>query len=292
MNRICLAGLALAWLGAGLARAGDKSSIMIGMSETGLADATDSVDVLKERLATLMKEFTGLGGKLQVEKSVWNVVRLLEEKKLQLGIFEGAEFAWAQAKNPKLKPFMIAISDLKDPDRTHGRAILVVRADAPIKGLADLKGKVVSYNKKNKDHVRVFTEKRIGDKKAYFKTIVESKNAETGLDELLEGKVDAVLTDKLSADFYRFLKPGAYRKMRVAESSEAFPAGCVAYLEGDVDAKTLERIQKGLFKANKSERGQDLMSSWNIAAFESVPRDYQADLDLIRKAYPDERPSK
>jgi ABC-type phosphate/phosphonate transport system substrate-binding protein len=273
------------------ALAGDvKQPILIGMPETMVVDAADAVDILKDKLATLMKEFTGLEGKLEIEKGAFDLARMLEDKKLHLGVFQGIEFAWVQKKHPKLKPFMVAISDAKDAkDKRYLRALLVVRDDAPVKGFADLKGKVLSFPKKSKDHVRVFLQKNIGDATAatFFKATVRSASAEAALDELLNGKLDGVVADKSTVDFYRFLKPGAFRKLRVVQTSEDFPVGVVAYLEGgDLDAKTLDRIEKGMLKANKSERGQDLMGSWGIAAFEPVFSDFQRDLDAILKAYP------
>jgi len=280
-QRIVLAGivLAAAFSAGAPAPAGDvKEPILIGMPETMIVDSADAVDVLKERLTTLMKEFTGLQGKLEIEKGPFEMAKKLEDKQLHLGSFQGIEFAWVQKKHPKLKMFMVSLIDTNDADKAHQYVQLLVRDKAPEKSFADLKGKTLAYPKKSKEHVRVFLQKNIGDAPpaTFFKAVVTSASVEGSLDELVNEKLDAVVADKTAVDFYKSLKPGAFRKLRVVQTSEAFPVGVVAYLEGGMDAKTLERIEKGLLKANKSERGQDLMGSWGIAAFQPVPADLPA----------------
>ncbi|MFO0964160.1 MAG: PhnD/SsuA/transferrin family substrate-binding protein [Gemmataceae bacterium] len=265
---------------------GVKAPLLIGMPQSMLVDSGDAVDVVEEKLAKLMKEFTGLDGKLHIEKGPFELARQLEDKKVQLGVFQGIEFAWVQKKHPQLKPFMVAISDIKDKDKEHLRVLLIVREDSKAKDFGDLKGQTLSFPKKSKEHVRAYLTRNVPQAEKYFKAVVHSASVESGLDELVASKCDAIVADKTAVDFYRFLKPGAFRKLKVIQTSEPFPVGVVAYLQGALDAKTLERIEKGMLKANTSERGQDLMGTWGIAAFEEVFKSFEADLEATRKLYP------
>jgi ABC-type phosphate/phosphonate transport system substrate-binding protein len=100
------------------------------------------------------------------------------------------------------------------------------------------------------------------------------------------GKVDAVVADKTAVAFYQRIKPGNFSRLQALEMSEPFPASLVAYREGALSEDLINTLRKGLLKANKNDRGQDLMATWNITSFEPVPADYQKSLEEIVKAYP------
>jgi hypothetical protein len=55
---------------------------------------------------------------------------------------------------------------------------------------------------------------------------------------------------------------------------------------GVVDKTTLTQIRDGLTQAHKSAEGKMLMMLWNLKGFAEVPKDYDAQLDRIYKAYP------
>jgi len=260
--------------------------LIIGMAETMLRDVNVSErDILGERVTALVKEFTGLTGKLKIEAGAAEVARQLDAKEVQLGVMQGVEFAWMQKKHPKLKAFMVAPSDARE--NRHLYALLLVRKAGGAKSIADLKGKNIAYPKRSKEHLRLFTEKRTGgEPTAFFKSRDTTMSTENALDALVEGKVDAVIADRNAAEFYRRIKPGAYAKLTVAEKSEAFPISVLVYSDGAVAKKILDRFRSGMRKANTSDRGQDLMADWGIVSFNPVAATYQQDLEAIRKTYP------
>lgn len=269
-----------------LAQAGEpgvKSPILIGMAETMLVDIAESErDILKKTISDLMKEFTGLQGELTIEKSIDDLASKLESKKLHLGVFQGVEFAWVQKKHPGLKPLMVSTSDEKEKRFLYAQVL--VRKDSGIKDFEGLKGKSVAFPQKTREHVRIFVDRNGG--KESFKAITV-KSVETALDMLLTEKVNAVVADKNGVDFYaQRIRPGAFKTLDVVRTSEPFPAGVLVYNEGGLNEKTLARVQKGLRKANSSDRGQELMQKWGIVSFDAVPGEYQSDLDAILKAYP------
>lgn len=284
MALLALFGMAGPPLGAG--ELGTTTPIHVGMPETMVADLAESqVEILEKKFALLMKEFTGLKGQLHVGDGPFDVASRLDEGQLQLAIFQGVEFAWVRAKYPTFQPLMIALS-------THPKieVLILTRKEGGAEGFAGLKGKRIALPKKSKEPARLFLEnvsaKAGGDLKSFFKEITSPPNPEKALDDLVAGKVDAVVADKVAVEFYQRIKPGVFGRLKVLQTSEPFPPGVIAYKKGALSDALLDRFKKGMLKANKSERGQDLMANWNITSFEPVPADYARDLEAILKSYP------
>lgn len=262
---------------------GTATPIRVGMADSMVADVAESqIDVLERKFATLMTEFTGLKGQLEVGGGPFDLANKLASGKVQLAVFQGVELAWVREKHPKFIPFMVALS-------THPKieVQILTRKDAGIDSAAGLKGKVFALPQKSKEHTHLFLEKlTAADPKSFFKEVASPASPEKALDDLVASKVDGVVADKVAVEFYKRIKPGAFGQLKVVQTSEPFPAGVVVYQEGTLTDALLNRFRAGMLKANKSERGQDLMATWNITSFESVPADYAAQLETIRKAYP------
>ena len=263
-------------------------SVQIGMAQTMFVDVPQPlVDILTYPFAGLMKEFTGLDGKLAVGGDCYGLAQKLKDGKVELAVFQGIEFAWVQSHYPEIKPLMIACYNHK-----HLHAYLVVNKDGPVNNFADLRGKEVAVPMRSKQHIRLFLNKGCAgcgsaSAKQHCKNIQTPANPETTLDDLVAGKIDAAVIDKVGLDFYQFLKPGDFGRLKIVESSEAFPAAVVAYREGSIDETLLNRFKTGMIQANQSQRGRDMMHLFKITAFEPIPEDYQQTLDDIVKAYPE-----
>lgn len=261
--------------------------VQIAMAQTMVVDVPQPiVDLLGYPFGALTKEFTGLKGTLKIGGSPYEVAQKLEEGKVHFAVFQGVEFAWVQSKHPNLKPLMVALYQYEQL-QVH----LLVRKDSSIEGFADLRNKDVAYPRKSKEHCRVFMERscnECGDcePKSYFGNLCQPGSVETALDQLAEGKCHAVIGDKADVEFFKRIKPGVFAQLKVVKSSEAFPSAVIAYCEGQVDAKTLEQFRNGMIRANKSERGRDMMGMWRITSFEIIPENYQQNLEDILRCYP------
>jgi ABC-type phosphate/phosphonate transport system substrate-binding protein len=266
---------------------GVKEPVRVGMAETMVVDVAKSeIGVLQERFATLMKEFTGLNGQLEIGGGAFDLAKKLEAGKVQLAIFQGLEFAWVRSKHADFEPFMVALNQHKN---IHAQ--IIVRKDGGVDDGGALKGKMVALPKKTKLHARLFLDKVIAkaggkDAKSYFKEIVSPDYPAMALDALVAGKVDAVLADKVAVDHFESQKPGQFAKLKVLERSEPFPPAVVVYRRGTLDEALLDRFKKGMLRASKSERGQDLMAAWAITSFEVVPEDFLRTVEVIGKSYP------
>lgn len=231
----------------------------------------------------MVKEFTGLSGELKVGGDAFEVGKKLEDKQLDLAVFHGFEFGWARQKYPQLRALTIAVSKHR---QVH--ALLVVRADSNFKSIADLRGTDIGLPRKSKEHCRLFLDRTLagGNAKGFFKDIVVSRNVDDALDDILRGKLQAVVTDDMSLEDYEDFKPGCFARLKVIKQSEPFPPAVVVYREGALDADTLKRFRDGMISANQSPRGRDMMSLFKMTGFEPVPDDFNQQIAAIIRHYP------
>lgn len=289
--RHCLAavacGLAFLLLGIAPATSQTKQPIRVGMVKTLFTDIpTPIVQLITAPFGSLVKEFTGLDGQMVIGGNALELAKDLQEAKVNLAVFHGIEFGWAQQKYPNLRPLMIAINE-----HQLLQAHLLIRKESTAKSFADLKGKELAIPLRTKDHCRLFLEKNAVQEarcccRDFFGKTVTPLNVETAIDDLCLGKFDCTVVDTVSMDFYSDLKPGWFSRLRVVAASEMFPPAVVAYRQGSIDEASLKQFQDGMQAANKSRRGREMMGMFKISAFEPVPADYNQRVANILKVYP------
>jgi ABC-type phosphate/phosphonate transport system substrate-binding protein len=279
-----LAGLDLARPAQGMKT---TEPVRIGMVGTLFNDIPPAlIDFAGGPFKMLMKEFTGLDGQLIVGGDAFEVGKKLMDKKLDLAVFHGFEFGWARQRHPELRPLTIAVSKHRV---VH--AFLVVRADSDIKTLSELKGKNVGFPRKSKEHCRQFMERGCLEcgqcnAKTFFGQVQTPANVDDALDDILRGKLHAVITDGLSLEEYEQIKPGCHARLKTIKQSEPFPPAVIAYCDGALDAVTLQKFRDGMISANLAPRGRDMMSIFKMTAFETVPVTYDQMVADILRHYP------
>jgi len=243
------------------------------------------IEMAKQPFYNLMKAQTGLTGELVLGGDALHVGQQLEKKNLQLAVFHGVEFAWAQERYPNLRPLVIAINRHRNV-----YAQVMVRNDTTFTQFADLKDKKVSLPRGSREHCHLFLQKlckQAGSTPAtFFAQTVAHANPEDALDDVLRGKVQAAIVDSVALECYAQVKSGCRARLKVLKQSELFPAVVIAYRQGSLDASTIEVFRKGMLSANKSASGRDLLAMWKLTGFEAIPNDFQQTLDNIRQAYP------
>jgi ABC-type phosphate/phosphonate transport system substrate-binding protein len=280
-----MAGLATA-APAAQGEAGSGDTVRIGLVQTLFRDVPmPLVQMLMGPFRSLMRDQTGLEGELVTVKDALTLGRQLREDKMQLGVFHGLEFGWAREKYPDLRPLCIAINRHRE---LH--AFFMVREDSTVKQLTDLKGKVVALPFRSREHCRLFLQKQCAgegqEPDHFFAKVVVSPHVEAALDDVLRGKVQAAVVDGVALDCYHNVKPGCHARLKMCLQSEVFPPAVVAYRQGALDQETLNRFKNGMITANQNERGRELMTMWQLTAFEAIPADFDQTLANILKAYP------
>lgn len=278
---LCLTGLVEAQ------QAGAGKGLRIGTSGTLFQDADPKDDSVLDTLKTFIKNETGFDNEI-LQQAGWNeLAAKLSDGKLDLGVFPGHEFAWAQEKHAKLEPLAISVNKY----RTRW-AHVIVRPDSSAKGFADLKGQALSLPHVGQSHLKLFVERQVQANGAakteeFFGKIVTPDNFEDALDDVVDGAVSAALVDRVGLENYQRRKPGRARQLKELMKSPPFPPTVIAYTKsGGLDDDTLKRFRDGLIQAKNKEKGQKLLSFFKLTGFEEVPSDFAAILAESRKNFP------
>jgi ABC-type phosphate/phosphonate transport system substrate-binding protein len=232
-----------------------------------------------------MEQSTGITGEMKLTGDHNLLAQQVKDGKIHLAVFHGFEYGWARQLNPDLRPLVIAVSHHKT---LH--AHLVVRKDSPYECCADLKGKILALPSGSREHCHLYLERRCPgngiEPKKFFARITKPDDHTDALDDLVEGKVDAVIVDRVGLDDYQKNKRARSERLRVLHQSETFPAAVIVYQTGQLSESVLKKFRDGLVSANKTERGRDLLRLCKITGFDEVPPEYETLLNEIVKAYP------
>jgi ABC-type phosphate/phosphonate transport system substrate-binding protein len=236
-------------------------------------------------LKSFIKSETGFDNEIIQQKDYEELVQKMASGQLHLGVFQGFEFAWAQAENAKLQPLALAV------DVYHYRyAYLMVRRDSKSADFAALQGQSLSLPQVGQRHLRLLVERLSQNNgktlEAFFSKIATPETIEDALDDVVEGVVQAAVVDKVGLEAYKRRKPGRFAQLRELEHSQAFPPPLVAYYDEVVDQQIRQRFQQGLLTANRKEKGQRLLNLFKLTGFEAPPKDFSQVLAETRKAYP------
>ncbi len=241
------------------------------------------VQAVSKPFKDLIFKQTGFSGDVDLCPDALGLIEKLKEKKLQIGVFHGHEFAWAQKKCPDLIPIVVTI-----PPGGKAQSMIVVGVDSKAKSVADLADEPITLPRGTKAYSLAFLEKaRTGLPKGVAKPVTKiGMNTEDLLNGVVAGEVAAALVDASTLDGYKALQPGAFKQLRILLLSEQFPPAVVAYRKGSLSEEDAQKIRTGLSTANTTASGKLLMTLWNLKGLEEPPVDYQDKLDAILKAYP------
>jgi ABC-type phosphate/phosphonate transport system substrate-binding protein len=285
--------LGFVFMVSGSARAGDKqpkadpSPIHIAVVDSFFRDIPEPlVRPLIEPFRLLMVSQTGMDGEVVLPKEAVQLARDLAEEKIHVALFHGFEYAWAKQKYPDLQPLMIAVHQQRQL-----QVFLMVRQDSPIRGIADLQGKSAALPCFCQEHCWIYMERACRDAsqvdpKNFFAPLTHPANAEVGLDDLADGKVQAVIVDNVALDAYKERKPARFAKLKSVQKSEDFPSAVIAYRGGTLTSATVKLFQESLIGGQKTALGRQLLTLWKLSSLERVPGNFDEELAKILKAYP------
>jgi ABC-type phosphate/phosphonate transport system substrate-binding protein len=260
--------------------------IRVGLIGTLFRNMPEPVmQVAMRPFKSLLEDHTGMTGELVAGGDANYLAALLKEGKVQFGVFHGVEFAWARQNNPALRPLIVAVNG-----RPAMHAVVLVPEESKAATCADLKGKAVGLPADSREHCRLFFDRRCAAPGCcpdqFFGRVLAPRDVGEALDDLVDGKTDALVVDGLTLEAYRKLKPGRAARLRTLLRSEAFPAAVVAYHPGALSEDLLTRFRDGLLAAGSTRRGRRLLAMCRITAFQAVPDNYDEMLKDIAKAYP------
>jgi len=268
------------------ARGDNRSLVFIGIPQNLFRDFPKAtVEALMPTFTKLMESQTGMKGKVILLSGPDEVRRHLVDNKVQLAVFHGFEFAWAQVQHDDLKPLVVVIKQ-----GTKLQAQVIVAKESNIEKLEDLRGQSVCIPRGTPEHCRLFLSRRtrrIGQRmEQFFSNCATAPHVAAALDDVACGKVKATVVDSSAWENYQWMNPAKAAKLRPLIHSEPFPTGVIAYKEGVLPESELQRYRNGLVTAHSRPEGMQLMMLWKMKRFDVAPPDFQQTLAEIVKAYP------
>jgi ABC-type phosphate/phosphonate transport system substrate-binding protein len=259
--------------------------LRIGTSGTLTGPPGSREEAAMKTLREFIKEETGLDNDILRQKNWQELTEKLANGELNLGVYQGFEFAWAVAKQPKLRPLAIAVNVYRYPV-----AYVVTRRDGKAVAFADLKGHSLAIPATGQTFLRLFVDRQSEasghQADRFFSQITEPDNVEDALDAAVDGKVQAVAVDRAALESYKQRKPGRFKRLKEVAHSQPFPPPVVVWYDAALDQSTLNRFKDGLLGAASKEKGQTLLTLFRLTRFESVPADFDRVLAETRQTYP------
>lgn len=264
---------------------GKAKNLSIGLPKTlfrGLPDG--ALKLANTPFKSLILDQTGMPGNVTNPIDAMEMAKQLDDRELQLGVFHGFEFAWAQSRYPNLEPLVVAVPNVRET-----QVYLVVSGKSTLTSPADLCTKTVGIPAESKDHVLVYWDRLLendlgGRGRCQVRKCVSAKDA---LYDVLDNLIQATIVD--SASFLSFAAdcPGAAKRLKVLHKSEVFPPAVIAYRKDYLDAETLKRCRDGLNGAARNPKATFMLNLVKLQGFESMPKNYEVQLKRSLELYPD-----
>jgi ABC-type phosphate/phosphonate transport system substrate-binding protein len=260
--------------------------LKIGVAGNMTADGVDKKkdEGAQTTLRDFIKEETGLKNEIVKEKDWETLLTKMASGELHIGVFQGYEYAYAQAQDAKLKPLALAINVHRYP------VISIVGKKDKVKDFAGLKGQTIAIPANGPRTSRMFVNhlsQASGQPAAkYFSKIINQENVEDALDDVVDGAVQAAAVDQAALDAYKRRKPGRFNQLQEIAKSNPLPPVIIAYYDDVLPAETLKKFSDGLLGAQTKDKGQTLLTLFRLTAFETVPEDFGKVLADTRKTYP------
>lgn len=247
MKKFLLAILVLGLVGLFVAGCGstEKKKIVVGLDDNfppmGFRDDKNNivgfdVDMAKEASKRL-------GAEIEFKPIDWNSKEVeLNSKRVDV-LWNGLTITEKRKENIAFtKPYM------------ENRQIIVVNANSPIKGKADLAGKVIGVQEGSSSVDAV--EKEEATLKS-FKDLKKYSDNVAALMDLKNGRLDAVVVDEIVGRYYISKKPGEYVILADNFGSEEYGVG----LRKD-DKELLNKLQKALDDMKKDGTSAKISKQW------------------------------
>jgi ABC-type phosphate/phosphonate transport system substrate-binding protein len=266
-------------------RAQEKKIDVLRIGTSGTLSTDKKEESALETLKAFIKEETGFDNEIVRQKDWRGLTDKMSKGELHLGVFQGYEFAWAQEKQPELKPLALAVNVYRYPV-----AYVVTQRDNAVKDFDGLQGQSISIPSGGQRFLRLYVERQCqtrGKKpEEFFAKVTAPDNTEDAVDDVVDGGVQATVVDRAALEAYKRRKPGRFKKLKEVAHSQPFPPPLVAYYGNVLDEGTRERFRQGLLDAANKDKGQTMLTMFRLTGFEAVPEDFDKVLAETRKNYP------
>lgn len=282
-------GLAVAFWASSPSVVGQQSQrklLRIGTSGILTTEKTGKEESALETLKAFIKEETGMDNEIARQKDWKELTDKMVKGEMDVGVYQGYEYAWAQERHADLKPLALAVNVY-----TYPTAYVVTNRNNKAQKFADLQGQSLAIPLTGQRFLRLFVERQseAAAKKSaekFFTKIATPDNTEDALDDTVDGVVGAMVVDRAALEAFRRRKPARFRNLKeVIQSPPVLPT-LAAYYGNHLDQATLARLRTGLLEANRKEKGETLLTLFRFTGFVDPPSDFDKVLGETRKAFP------
>ncbi len=232
---------------------------------------------------SLIESQTGLKGEVINTDDVDSTAKLIQDKKIQLGVFQGFEYARIQKIYPKLRPLVIAA-----PTVDNSQVLVITRSD-PCRKLSDISGKKIGICKNAKDHVFLYWNKllisELSSEKCKYQEVTDAKEL---LHDVFEKNFDVAVIDSANWKTFKENNPGRAEQLHILAKSIEFPQPVIVYNDDGLGQEDLEKCRKGLIKAHQSAKARVMLQMIKVKGFNAIPENYDDLLKLTLENYPSE----
>lgn len=266
-------------------------ALRIGTSSHLTAEVdSDTEKSAMNALTGLIKEETGFDNEIVHQNGWRELVDRMATGQLEVGIFQGYEFAWATESNRHLKSLVLANNGARYPVVS-----VVARHDNPAKDFAGLQGQSIALPATPHWESRLFVDRncRANGKspEVFFSKIASQYNVQDALDDVVDGLVQAAVVDQVVLEAFKHRKPGRFERLREVARSQPFPPTVIAYDDRILDEASRRQFQNTLLGAAAKEKHTIILSLFQWTGFEMAPDDFEHVLAETRKTYPAPRTS-
>ena len=134
----------------------------------------------------------------------------LAKGELDLGVYQGFDYAWAQEKQSDLKPLAVAVNVY-----TYPVAYVVTNRTNKAQSFRDLQGQSLAIPATGQRFLNLFVEREIpaAAKKppdSFFSKITTPEEIEDALDDTVDGVVQAMVVDRAALEAFKRRKPARF----------------------------------------------------------------------------------
>jgi ABC-type phosphate/phosphonate transport system substrate-binding protein len=261
--------------------------LRIGTTATVMESAAGlKATVALATLRAFIKDETGLENEILPQKGWRQLANKMVTGEIQVGVFQGHEFAWCQKEQAGLKPLALAVNVNRYPV-----GCVVAHRDNPATDFTGLEGKILSIPRTGPACLRLFVERECqssGSKTAsgFFAEITAPASSEDALDDVVDGNPHATVVDRAALEDFKRSKPARFKKLKLVAHSQPFPPPVVAYYSDVLDEATRTRFQKGLLGAGRKAMGELILAHLHLTGFETAPEDFGKVLAQTHLKYP------
>lgn len=238
-----------------------------------------------ETLKLFIKDETGFDNRIERQKDWRKLAEKMAKGQLDIGVFMGYEFAWAQAKYPQLHALALAVNV-----HPYRQVFVVTQKNGKAKDFAGLAGQTLELAKNGQEYPRLVVDHLAQAKgkplDKFFSQVKTAATAEDALDDVVDGLAQAAAVDRVALEAFKRRKPGRFDRLTPVAQSPHLPPPVVAYFDESLSADTRKRFQEGLLNANQKEKGKELLTLFKLTGFQPIPQDFDKALATTRKDYP------